>query len=226
MKVLDIRGRPKHLYSIFNKMVRQGVSFDEIYDILALRIIVESVSDCYVVLGIVHETFMPIASLFYDYIAKPKPNGYQSLHTKVVNASGSPLEIQIRTKAMHEIAEFGVAAHWTYKEGKMAVDETKRLKGLREQLFDWNSDQRLSSDFLRSVSTDLFSEQTFVFTPKGDVIDLPKDSTPVDFAFRVHSQLGMTLVGAKVNGLIVPRRCCRTHQSIQCVSELGLAGVC
>ena len=204
MKVLDIRGRPKHLYSIFNKMVRQGVSFDEIYDILALRIIVESVSDCYVVLGIVHETFMPIASLFYDYIAKPKPNGYQSLHTKVVNASGSPLEIQIRTKAMHEIAEFGVAAHWTYKEGKMAVDETKRLKGLREQLFDWNSDQRLSSDFLRSVSTDLFSEQTFVFTPKGDVIDLPKDSTPVDFAFRVHSQLGMTLVGAKVNGLIVP----------------------
>ncbi len=204
MKIQDIRGRPKHLYSIFNKMVRQGISFDEIYDLLALRIIVETVSDCYVALGIVHETYVPIASLFYDYIAKPKPNGYQSLHTKVVSASGSPLEIQIRTMAMHEIAEFGVAAHWTYKEGKMQVDETKRLGALREQLFDWNSDQRLSSDFLRTVSTDLFSEQTFVFTPKGDVIDLPKDSSPVDFAFRVHTQLGMTLVGAKVNGLIVP----------------------
>ncbi len=203
-KILDIRGRPKHLYSIFNKMIRQGVGFDEIYDLLALRIIVESLSDCYVALGIVHETYVPIPALFYDYIARPKPNGYQSLHTKVVSSEGSPLEIQIRTMAMHEVAEYGFAAHWTYKEGKIAIDETKRLGALREQLFDWNSDQRLSTDFLRTVSTDLFSEQTFVFTPKGDVIDLPKDSTPVDFAFRVHTQLGMTLVGAKVNGLIVP----------------------
>lgn len=204
VKVLDIRGRPKHLFSIFNKMVKQKKDFSEIYDLLALRIIVESVPDCYLALGIVHEAFIPIPQLFYDYIAKPKPNGYQSLHTKVVGKRGEPLEIQIRTRQMHEVAEFGVAAHWTYKEGKAATDEAKRLSTLREQLFDWSSDSRLSSDFLRSVSTDLFSEQVFVFTPKGDVLDLPKGSTPIDFAFRVHTQLGMTLVGAKINGNIVP----------------------
>lgn len=203
ISILDIRGRPKHLYSIFNKMVQQKKEFDEIYDLLALRIIVESETDCYVALGIVHEMFIPIPQLFYDYIAKPKTNGYQSLHTKVVGKGGQPLEIQIRTRQMHEVAEFGVAAHWTYKEGKAAADEAKRLATLREQLFDWSSDSRLSSDFLRSVSTDLFSEQVFVFTPKGDVLDLPKGSTPIDFAFRVHTQLGMTLVGAKVNGSIV-----------------------
>jgi len=204
LKVLDIRGRPKHLYSIFNKMVKQGLKFEEIYDLLALRIIVEDQSDCYVALGIVHDLWVPIPGLFYDYIAKPKPNGYQSLHTKVLGPHGGSLEVQIRTMTMHEIAEFGVAAHWTYKEGKASLDETKRLKNLREQLFDWSTDARTSSDFLRSLSTDLFSEQVFVFTPKGDVIDLPKDSTPVDFAFRVHTQLGMTLVGAKVNGSLVP----------------------
>ncbi len=204
MKILDIRGRPKHLYSIFNKMVQQKVDFDEIYDLLALRIIVESVPDCYVALGVVHEAHIPIPSLFYDYIARPKPNGYQSLHTKVVGPQGQPLEIQIRTRQMHEVAEHGVAAHWTYKEGKASLDESKRLSTLRQQLFDWSTDSRTSSDFLRSVSTDLFSEQVFVFTPKGDVIDLPKDSTPVDFAFRVHTQLGMTLVGTRVNGTMVP----------------------
>ena len=202
--MLDIRGRPKHLYSIFNKMVKQKLKFDEIYDLLALRIIVEESSDCYVALGIVHDLWVPVVGLFYDYIAKPKPNGYQSLHTKVIGPHGAPLEVQIRTMSMHEVAEFGVAAHWTYKEGKASLDETKRLRNLREQLFDWSSDARTSSDFLRSLSTDLFSEQVFVFTPKGDVIDLPKDSTPVDFAFRVHTQLGMTLIGAKVNGSLVP----------------------
>lgn len=204
IRVIDIRGRPKHLYSIFNKMVKHGVPFEEIYDLLALRIIVDSIPDCYVALGTVHEAFVPIPQLFYDYIARPKPNGYQSLHTKVVGPNGQPLEIQIRTRKMHEIAEHGVAAHWTYKEGKASIDETSRLSTLRQQLFDWTSDSRSSSDFLRSVSTDLFAEQVFVFTPKGDVIDLPKDSTPVDFAFRVHSKLGMTLVGAKINGQMVP----------------------
>lgn len=204
IQILDIRGRPKHLYSIFNKMVKQKIPFEEIYDLLALRIIVETVPECYVALGVVHELYVPIMSLFYDYIARPKPNGYQSLHTKVVGPTGQPLEIQIRTRKMHEVAEHGVAAHWTYKEGKASFDETKRLKDLREQLFDWSTDSRTSSDFLRSVSTDLFSEQVFVFTPKGDVIDLPKGSTPVDFAFRVHTHLGMTLVGAKVNGMLVP----------------------
>ncbi len=202
--LVEIKGRPKHLYSIFNKMVKQGLEFEEIYDLLALRVIVNEKSDCYLALGIVHDTWIPIASLFYDYIARPKPNGYQSLHTKVVGPGGSPLEVQIRTLAMHQVAEFGVAAHWTYKEGKASLDETSRLKQLREQLFDWSTDARTSSDFLRSLSTDLFSEQVFVFTPKGDVIDLPKESTTVDFAFRVHTHLGMTLVGAKVNGSIVP----------------------
>jgi GTP diphosphokinase / guanosine-3',5'-bis(diphosphate) 3'-diphosphatase len=204
VKVVDVRGRPKHLYSIFNKMVKQGLEFEEIYDLLALRIVVESISDCYLALGIVHELWVPIPQLFYDYIAKPKGNGYQSLHTKVLGPQGSPLEVQIRTTEMHQVAEYGVAAHWTYKEGQAGLDETSRLQNLRQQLFDWSSDARSSSDFLRSLSTDLFSEQVFVFTPKGDVIDLPRGSTPVDFAFRVHSKLGLTLIGAKVNGMIVP----------------------
>ncbi|KAA0239232.1 MAG: bifunctional (p)ppGpp synthetase/guanosine-3',5'-bis(diphosphate) 3'-pyrophosphohydrolase [Armatimonadetes bacterium] len=200
----EIKGRPKHLYSIFQKMVKQGRSFEEIHDLLALRVIVEKVSDCYLALGIVHESFLPIAGLFYDYIAKPKSNGYQSLHTKVMGPHGEPLEVQIRTREMHEVAEYGVAAHWGYKEGSTKDAEVKQLARLREQLFDWSSDAKLSSDFLRSISTDLFSEQVFVFTPRGDVIDLPAGSTPVDFAFRVHTHLGLTVVGAKVNGTMVP----------------------
>ncbi len=204
VKGVEIQGRPKHLYSIFNKMVKQGLAFDQIYDLLALRIVVPEVADCYVALGVVHELWMPVPGLFYDYIAKPKSNGYQSLHTKVMGPHGDPLEVQIRTREMHDVAEHGIAAHWSYKEGKAAGAEAERLKRLREQLFDWSSDAKLSSDFLRNISTDLFSEQVFVFTPKGDVLDLPKDSTPVDFAFRVHTQLGMTTVGAKVNGVICP----------------------
>jgi GTP pyrophosphokinase len=199
----EVKGRPKHLYSIFNKMVKQGIPFEEIYDLLAVRIIVEDTSTCYLVLGNVHELWVPMPGLFMDYIARPKPNGYQSLHTKVVGPHGQPLEIQIRTRRMHEIADYGVAAHWTYKEGK-STDNTAKLQTLRQQLLDWSSDARTSSDFLRSVSTDLFSEQVFVFTPKGDVLDLPRGSTPVDFAFRVHTKLGLTLIGAKVNGAIVP----------------------
>jgi GTP diphosphokinase / guanosine-3',5'-bis(diphosphate) 3'-diphosphatase len=204
MKNVEIHGRPKHLYSIFNKMVKQGLHFDEIYDLLAIRVLVEETSDCYLALGLVHDLWMPIPSLFYDYIAKPKPNGYQSLHTKVVGPNGEPLEVQIRTKAMHAVAEYGVAAHWTYKEGRQSLDETTRLGQLRQQLFDWSSDAKTSSDFLRSLSTDLFSEQVFAFTPNGDVLDMPKDSTPVDFAFRVHTELGLRVIGAKVNGVMVP----------------------
>ena len=204
ISIEDLRGRPKHLYSIFNKMVKQNIPFEEIYDLLALRIIVSDISSCYLALGIVHELWIPINSLFYDYIARPKPNGYQSLHTKVVGPHGSPLEVQIRTREMHQTAEYGVAAHWTYKEGKASLDETNKLSGLRGRLLDWSTDSNTSSDFLRSLSTDLFSEQVFIFTPKGDVIDLPTGSTSVDFAFRVHTKLGMTLVGAKVNGTMVP----------------------
>lgn len=198
-----IMGRPKHLYSIFNKVVKQGVPFEEIYDLTALRVIVDEQFECYLVLGITHELWLPMPNLFYDYIAMPKPNGYQSLHTKVIGPGGDPLEVQIRTRRMHEIAEFGVAAHWTYKEGGEKNDQSK-LTNLRRQLFDWSSDSRTSSDFLRTVSTDLFSEQVFVFTPKGDVLDLPSGSTPIDFAFRVHTNIGLTTVGAKVNGIMVP----------------------
>lgn len=201
---VEVTGRPKHLYSIFNKIVRQNVRFEEIYDLLAIRIIVQTKLDCYLALGVVHDMWMPVAGLFYDYIAKPKPNGYQSLHTKVVGPKGDPLEVQIRTTEMHEIAEFGVAAHWTYKEGHVSAEETARLAQLREQLVDWSTDNRAGGDFMKSLSTDLFSEQVFVFTPNGDVIDLPTDSTPIDFAFRVHTELGLTTVGAKVNGILVP----------------------
>jgi GTP pyrophosphokinase len=204
MRAIDVHGRPKHLYSIFNKMVRQGIRFEDIYDLLAIRVIVEEPSDCYVALGVVHDLWMPVPGLFYDYIAKPKPNGYQSLHTKIVGPRGEPFEVQIRTQHMHEVAEHGVAAHWTYKEGKASLDETTRISQLRQQLFDWSTDARTSSDFLRSVSTDLFSEQVFVFTPKGDVVDLPKESTPIDFAFRVHTELGLRTIGARINGVIVP----------------------
>lgn len=205
LRNVEVRGRPKHLFSIFNKIVKSGFEFEQILDLIALRAIVNDTSDCYVALGIAHDLWVPIPGLFYDYIAKPKPNGYQSLHTKVVGPRGEPLEVQIRTREMHEIAEYGVAAHYMYKEageGKHRVHP--EMGKLREQLFDWSSDARTSSDFLRSVSTDLFSEQVFVFTPKGDVLDLPKESTPIDFAFRVHSSLGLTVVGSKVNGALVP----------------------
>ncbi|MFQ3678531.1 MAG: bifunctional (p)ppGpp synthetase/guanosine-3',5'-bis(diphosphate) 3'-pyrophosphohydrolase, partial [Fimbriimonadaceae bacterium] len=201
---VEVSGRPKHLYSIFNKMAKQGIPFEEIYDLLAVRVVVPTVTDCYVALGVVHDMWMPLPALFYDYIAKPKPNGYQSLHTKVIGPGGVPLEVQIRTREMHEVAEYGVAAHWAYKEGDNKARDSKQMGRLREQLFDWSSDARMSSDFLRTISTDLFSEQVFVFTPKGDVIDLPADSTPIDFAFRVHTQLGFTVVGSKINGSIVP----------------------
>lgn len=204
LRGFEVRGRPKHLYSIFNKIVKQQFHFEEILDLIAIRVIVDTVSECYVALGIVHDLWMPIPGLFTDFIAKPKPNGYQSLHTKVVGPHGEPLELQIRTREMHEVAEFGVAAHWTYKEGGPATQkDLTKLGSLRNQLYDASDENRLSGDFLRSLTTDLFSEQVFVFTPKGDVLDLPKDSTPVDFAFRVHSDLGLTLVGAKVNGVMV-----------------------
>lgn len=202
VKVVEVQGRPKHLYSIFNKIVHHGFKFEEILDLIAMRVIVADKADCYVALGVVNELWPPLMQHFADYIARPKPNGYQSLHIKVIGPRGEPLEIQIRTKEMHDIAEMGVAAHYAYKEGAKAIDS--RFSNLRQQLFDWSSDYRTSSDFLRNLSTDLFSEQVFVFTPKGDVIDLPQHSTPIDFAFRVHSTLGLRVIGAKVNGQIVP----------------------
>lgn len=200
----EIQGRPKHLYSIFNKIAKHGFKFEEILDLLAIRVILKDTGECYLALGIVHDLWVPVPGLFSDYIAKPKPNGYQSLHTKIVGPHGEPLEVQIRTRHMHQIAEYGVAAHWAYKEGSDKQHGEGAIEHLRQQLFDWSSDHRTSSDFLRSMTTDLFSEQVFCFTPKGDVLDLPHGSTPVDFAFRIHSNIGITTVGAKINGKIEP----------------------
>ncbi len=201
----EVQGRPKHLYSIYEKMEVQGFEFEEIYDLLGLRVIVDTEAQCYQALGIVHELWIPIPGLFYDYIAKPKPNGYQSLHTKVVGPHGEPLEVQIRTHEMHRMAEFGIASHWQYKSrgGETSIEDAIRLNKLRQQIFDWSKATQSGSDFLRSISMDLFGEQVFAFTPKGDVIDLPAGATPVDFAFRIHTQVGLHCVGAKVNGRIV-----------------------
>lgn len=201
----EIQGRPKHLYSIYQKMQKQEVNFDEIYDLIAIRIIVDTVADCYHALGVVHAQWKPIPERFDDYIAKPKSNMYQSLHTKVIGPSGDPLEIQIRTWDMHRTAEFGIAAHWQYKE-EAKTDQAfeSKLSWLRQQLFDWQVDSVDDNEFLRSVTEDLFTDQVFLFTPKGDVIDLPAGSTPVDFAYRIHSDVGSHCAGAKVNGRIVP----------------------
>lgn len=201
----EIQGRPKHLYSIYQKMQNQEVDFDEIYDLIAIRIVVDTVADCYHALGVVHDQWMPLTERFYDYIAKPKSNMYQSLHTKVIGPNGQPLEVQIRTLEMHRTSEFGIAAHWHYKEGGTVDQQFEgKLAWLRQQLFDWQADSKDDIEFLRSVSNDLFSDQVFVFTPRGDVIDLTAGSTPVDFAYRIHSDVGNHCVGAKVNGRIVP----------------------
>ncbi|MBI3948145.1 MAG: bifunctional (p)ppGpp synthetase/guanosine-3',5'-bis(diphosphate) 3'-pyrophosphohydrolase [Armatimonadetes bacterium] len=199
----EIQGRPKHLYSIYQKMQLQELDFSDIYDLMAIRVIVNTVEECYQALGVVHDLWVPIRGFFADYIARPKPNNYQSLHTKVAGPTAEPLEVQIRTWGMHRSADFGVAAHWRYKEGGKADAFEDRLATLRQRLFEWQSDTHDSRDFLRSVMEDLLADQVFVFTPKGEVIDLPAGSTPVDFAYRIHSDLGDHCVGAKVNGRMV-----------------------
>lgn len=201
----QVMGRPKHLYSIYNKMRQQGLDFTQLYDLIALRVIVQTRPDCYHALGVVSALWPPIPGMFSDYIAQPKSNMYQSIHVKVIGPKGTPLEVQIRTWEMHRTAEFGVAAHWQYKEGNKANDQfERRLSFLRQQLFDWQNDSKDSGEFLRNVTEDLFADQVFVLTPKGDVIDLPAGSCPIDFAYRVHSEVGDHCVGAKVNGRMVP----------------------
>lgn len=201
----EIQGRPKHLWSIREKIRKQGLSLSEIFDLVAVRILVNTVADCYHALGIVHDLWLPISGMFSDFIARPKSNMYQSLHTKVIGPRGEPLEIQIRTWEMHRTADFGIAAHWQYKEGGHPDRRfEEKLSWLRQQLFDWQSDARDATEFLRSVTEDLFTDQVFVFTPHGDVIDLPAGSGPIDFAFRIHSDVGLHCTGAKVNGRMVP----------------------
>lgn len=200
----EISGRPKNLYSIYRKMVREEKEFDEIYDLVAVRIIVLSVPECYQVLGILHNAYKPIPGRVKDYIAMPKPNGYRSLHTTVITKSGEPLEIQIRTREMHKHDEIGIAAHWKYKEGvQLDKDYESKLMWLR-QIVDWQKEVRSTKEFVEMVKGDLFSEEVLVFTPKGDVIDLPVGATPIDFAYRVHTDVGNYCVGAKINGAIVP----------------------
>ncbi|HKK95611.1 MAG TPA: bifunctional (p)ppGpp synthetase/guanosine-3',5'-bis(diphosphate) 3'-pyrophosphohydrolase [Anaerovoracaceae bacterium] len=201
----EIMGRSKHLYSIYKKMVIQNKNIDEIFDLTAVRVIVNSVRDCYAVLGHVHNLWKPIPGRFKDYIAMPKPNMYQSLHTTVIGDKGEPFEIQIRTYSMHKVAEYGIAAHWKYKEGDntgKSDDSDVKLAWLRQSI-EWQKDTEDPVEFMESLKLDLFDNQVFVFTPKGHVIELPAESTPLDFAFKIHTDVGAKCVGAKINGKMV-----------------------
>lgn len=201
-----ISGRSKHYYSIYAKMKRQNVAFHELYDISAVRVIVDNINECYEVLGIIHSQFKPIPGRFKDYIAMPKSNLYRSLHTSVLGPKSKPIEVQIRTHEMHQVAEYGVAAHWKYKEkgSQKANAETDVQFSWMRKLAEMEKDVSSASEYVESVKLDLFSDQVFAFTPMGDVIDLPKDATPVDFAFRIHTDVGFRITGALVNGRICP----------------------
>ena len=200
----SISGRAKHYYSIFRKMYAQNKTIDEIYDLFAVRVIVDTLPDCYAVLGAVHDMYTPLPMRFKDYIAMPKPNMYQSLHTTVVGSDGTPFEIQIRTWEMHKVAEEGIAAHWKYKEGKSGVSAMDKELEWVHSLMETQSGIMDPDQFMNSLKIDMFSDQVFAFTPKGKVIPLPNGSTVIDFAFAIHSQVGSRMVGAKVNGRIVP----------------------
>jgi len=203
----DVTGRPKHIFSIYQKMEKYaalGKDFDDIHDLLALRVLVNTISECYTALGIIHNLWHPLPEQFDDFIANPKTNGYQSLHTAVMCQGTTPLEIQIRTYEMHRIDEYGVASHWRYKEGeKTDIRFEERISWLR-QLVDWHRELSGAEEFLESVKTDIFNDQVFVYTPKGEIKDLPSGATPLDFAYRVHTDLGHRCIGAKVNGRLVP----------------------
>ncbi len=200
----EIYGRAKHLYSIYQKMEEKEISFKEVYDLTAVRVIIDSVRECYEVLGIIHEIWNPMPGRFKDYIAMPKSNMYQSLHTTVIGPHGDPLEVQIRTPEMHRTAEYGIAAHWRYKEGKSGEEDFEDKLSWLRQLLEWQKDLQEPHEFMEALKVDLFEDEVFVFTPKGDVINLPRGATPVDFAYYIHTEVGHECVGAKVNGKMVP----------------------
>ena len=198
----EIDGRPKHLYSIYKKMKSQNKTFDQIHDLIAVRVLVNTTTECYHALGVVHSIWPQVPGRFKDYISVPKANMYQSLHTTVVN-QGRPIEVQIRTFEMHRVAEYGIAAHWRYKEGKAADELDSKLAWLR-RILDWQGDVRDSTGFGEMLKVDLFADEVLVFTPKGDVVSLPRGATPLDFAYRIHSAVGNRCIGAKINHRIVP----------------------
>ena len=203
----DVNGRPKHIYSIHKKMEsygRQGKEFGQIYDLFALRILVTGIQDCYSAIGVVHSLWHPIRGEFDDYIANPKENRYKSLHTAVMYNGKVPLEVQIRTYSMHQLAEYGVAAHWRYKEGQENDSHFEEKMTWMRQLLDWQRDVVGAEEFIESVKTDIFQDQVFAYTPKGDVVELPIGSTPIDFAYRIHTDLGHRCIGAKINAKLVP----------------------
>ena len=201
----DVTGRPKHFYSIYNKMKKKNYTLDEIYDLTAVRIIVKTVKDCYSAVGAIHTLYRPIPNRFKDYIAMPKPNGYQSIHTTLLGSNGEPFEVQIRTKEMHRIAEYGIAAHWKYKEGKsFSCQEFQKESSFISQIRELQSEADNASDFIDSLKKDLFTDRLYVFTPDGDVIELKSGSNSLDFAYRVHSDVGNQFSGARVNNHIVP----------------------
>ncbi len=202
---LDLEGRTKHLYSIYSKMRRKNCGLDDILDLLAVRVIVPRVDDCYRAFGLIQNLWMPIPGRFKDHIAMPKPNGYRSLHTTVLGPDGFPLEIQIRTPDMHQVNEYGIAAHWSYKESGPWLDaKSHEMYAWLRRLLEWFEEGRSDPDYLKNLKSDILSHQVFVFTPKGDVVDLPLGSTPLDFAYRIHTQVGHRFIGARVNSRIVP----------------------
>ena len=200
----DLEGRPKHIYSIWKKMQRKNAEFSDIYDVYAIRVLVDDLRDCYATLGIAHALWRPIPGQFDDYIAVPKNNLYQSLHTAVIAFDGQPLEIQIRTQQMHQVSEVGIAAHWRYKEGTKADRAYDAKLAWLRQLMDWQGDVSDATEFVEGIKLDIFQDQVFVFTPKGDIKDLPAGATPLDFAYRIHTDLGHRTIGAKVNNRLVP----------------------
>jgi GTP pyrophosphokinase len=204
--VIVIDGRIKRLFSIHQKLKRQKIDLDQVYDLVALRIVTQSVKDCYAALGIIHQTWSPVPGRIKDFIAMPRPNGYQSLHTSVVSERGFPFEVQIRTAEMHRIAEEGIAAHWKYKEGRVGADRDEQYFIWLRQLLEWQQEVRDPQEFLQNLKIDLYPEEVYIFTPKGEVKALPRDATPVDFAYAIHTDVGHQCVGARVNGKMVPLR--------------------